>query len=123
MPLSVTFEDKMIQKQPAMNGLQLNTFRLKITDYLQGDTLSASAAENVQYWWLSGAYCDLGEMSFNGWPWGKDTDDSPGIDLENLQGLINGTANARPIKVKGYFGNVPKLQFWYYKFDSYFNSW
>ena len=105
--LSTTFEDKMIQQQPAMNGLQLNTFRLKITDYLQGSTLSASAAENVQYWWLSGADGDVGEKTFNGWPWGKDTNESPGIDLENLQGLINGTANAMPIKIKGYFGNLP----------------
>ncbi len=92
-----------------MNGLQINTYRLKITDYLQGATLSASAAENVQYWWLGGPseYTGPSDMFFGGYPWGKDTGDNPGIDLENLQGLINGTANARPLKLKGYFGNIP----------------
>ena len=101
--MSVTYEDPYTQKQPAMNGLQLNTWRIKVTDYLQGDTLSASATENVQYWWLGG----VNSGTFGGYPWGKDSGDGPGIDLENLLGLINGTANARPIKVKGYFGNLP----------------
>ena len=107
--LSSTNEDSYTQQKEPMNGLQINTYRFKITDYLQGATLSASAAENVQYWWLGGPneYTGPSDKYFGGYPWGKDTGDSPGIDLENLQGLINGTANARPIKVKGYFGNLP----------------
>ena len=106
--LSSTNEETYTQDQADMNGLQVNTWRFKITDYLQGATLSASASENVQYWWLSGPSVYAGsELFFGGYPWGKDTGDSPGIDLENLQGLINGTANARPLKLKGYFGNIP----------------
>ena len=107
--LSSTNEDSYTQQKEPMNGLQINTWRLKITDYLQGAALSASAAENIQYWWLGGPseYTGPSDKYFGGYPWGKDTGDQPGIDLENLQGLINGTANARPIKVKGYFGNLP----------------